>query len=241
MDWCYSKLCVRFSRMPLSIDKKLLLLRDTCWRWLRVIIIPDNCLIQTHIKRCGCSLYCPVAFGTVRGRSRVILCSQFVVNKRVSWSSIWWRGSVCCVFLLEAEKNISFCVVMLLPNNNHFYENVTEKTKLFAAKCLGLNSNLDKNIRDQSCRGRFRFCVCSGSSKKSSRKVTAKWYIKVNCFKLTIRFSVSDRYSFLTPHLLITSATSVIALLLRLLFQSIILQTGSSWYLIISQNRQICF
>lgn len=85
---------------------------------------------------------------------------------------------------------------MLLAANNtyplinyqydHIYD-VKEKSKLFASKCMALSHKdcfNDDNDRDSSSlKGRFRFCVCTGGSKKNNKKPTAKWYIKVRLFK----------------------------------------------------------
>ncbi|XP_074030164.1 ral guanine nucleotide dissociation stimulator-like isoform X2 [Leptinotarsa decemlineata] len=73
---------------------------------------------------------------------------------------------------------------MLLPTNSsspigfqqEFYQSVTEKTKLFASKCVNNKSPAKDKSWDTLRRSRFRFCVCTGPRKNS--KKTAKWYVK---------------------------------------------------------------
>lgn len=71
---------------------------------------------------------------------------------------------------------------MLLPNNatnvalqHELYQNVAEKTKFFASKCLSNGDGMTDTIR-----GRFRFCVCT-LPRKNVKKSTTKWYVKVSC------------------------------------------------------------
>lgn len=72
---------------------------------------------------------------------------------------------------------------MLLPTNSSspvfqqdLYHSVTEKTKLFASKCMNRSLSPIKDKSYDALRGRFRFCVCTGPRKN---KRTAKWYVKV--------------------------------------------------------------
>lgn len=78
---------------------------------------------------------------------------------------------------------------MLLPTNSpapvasyqqEIYHSVREKTKLFASKCR----TLSPEGKNDTFRGRFRFCVCTGPRK--SVKKTTKWYVKVRkcCFSV---------------------------------------------------------
>lgn len=78
---------------------------------------------------------------------------------------------------------------MLLPTNStgvsfqqELYHSVTEKTKLFASKCVNRAvSPVKSKSRDSSPRSKFIFCACGASEEKDDKKPTAKWYVKVRC------------------------------------------------------------
>lgn len=90
---------------------------------------------------------------------------------------------------------------MLLPTTSpgisfqqELYHSVTEKTKLFASKCVSPAKN---KSRDASPKSKFIFCACGlGNSEKIDKKPTAKWYVKVR-FKFIkifqLRFKIWER------------------------------------------------
>ncbi|KAF2903703.1 hypothetical protein ILUMI_02460 [Ignelater luminosus] len=82
---------------------------------------------------------------------------------------------------------------MLLPTNStgvsfqqELYHSVTEKTKLFASKCVNRAvSPVKSKSRDSSPRSKFIFCACGASSEeKDDKKPTAKWYVKQPTWRL---------------------------------------------------------
>lgn len=86
---------------------------------------------------------------------------------------------------------------MLLPSNSpnvdfpqEIYHSVADKTRLFVSRCGRSLSPAG----DGTLRGKFRFCVCTGS-RRNGKKTLTRWYVKVSCWRSRLNLLFLLKYA----------------------------------------------